>query len=107
MAALGSPAITKEAARAWAYGQDRARARTQAPAASFVVAGDPEATPGSPACKSESGVANFVNFYVADSARAARLQTSARLLGYTENPELPNNLSLPGCLVYARLHLPG
>ena len=45
-AALGSPATTKEAARAWAYGQDRARGRTQAPAASFVVAGNSKAALG-------------------------------------------------------------
>ena len=56
-AALGSPA--KEAARAWAYGQDRARARTQAPATSFVVAGDPKAAPGSPAYECGSEVADL------------------------------------------------
>ena len=81
-AALGSPVTVKEAARAWAHGQDRARAWTQAPAASFAVAGDPKAAPGSPAYMCGSEVANLANFYVVDSARAARLQTSARLPGY-------------------------
>ena len=81
-AALGSLATAKEAARAWAHGQDRARARTQAPAASFAVAGNPKAVPGSPAYVCGSEVANLANFYVVDSARAARLQTSARLPGY-------------------------
>ena len=82
MAALGSPATTKEAARAWAYGQNRARARIQAPAASFVVAGDPKAAPGSPAYECGSEVANLGNFHEVDLATAARLRISARLPGY-------------------------
>ena len=65
---LRIPATTKEAARAWAHGQDRARARTQAPAASFVVAGDPKAVPRSPAYECGSEVANLANFHLADSA---------------------------------------
>ena len=64
------------------YGQDRARARTQAPAASFVVAGDPKAAPRSPAYECGSEIANLGNFREADSARAARLRISARLPGY-------------------------
>ena len=81
-AALRSPATTKEAARAWAYGQDRARARTQAPAASFVVAGDPKAAPRFLAYMFGSEVANLANFHEVDSAGAARLGVSARLPGY-------------------------
>ena len=70
-AALGSPATTKEV-----------RDRTQAQATSFAVAGNPKAAPGSPAYVCGSEVANLANFYVVDSARAARLQTSAQLPGY-------------------------
>ena len=81
-AALRSPATTKEAARAWAYGQDRARARTQAPAASFVVAGDPKAAPRFLAYMFGSEVANLANFHEVDLATAARLRISARLPGY-------------------------
>ena len=81
-AASGSPATTKEAARAWAYGQDQTRACTKALAGSFVVAGDPKAAPRSPAYECGSEIANLADFHMPDSARAARLQISARLPGY-------------------------
>ena len=81
-AALGSPATTKEAARAWAYGQDWARAWTQALAASFVVSGDPRAAPRFFTDMVGSKVANLANFREVDSAGAARLGVSARLPGY-------------------------
>ena len=69
-------------ARAWAYGQDWARARTQAPAASFVVAGHPKAAPRFLAYMFGSEVANLANFHEMDSSGAARLGFSARLPGY-------------------------
>ena len=52
------------------------------PAAPFVVAGDPEATPGSPAYKCGSEVANLANFHEVDLAAPARLRISVRLPGY-------------------------
>ena len=67
------------------YGQDRARARTQAPAASFVVAGDPRAAPRFLAYMFGSEVANLVNFHEVDLAGAARLGVSARLPGYRKS----------------------
>ena len=95
-AALGSPATTKEAARAWAHGQDWARARTQAPASSFAVAENPKAAPGSPAYVCGSKVANLGNFYVVDFQ--LELPGYKLLPGYpvTENLELPGSLFLPG-----------
>ena len=56
MGSLGIPETSKEAARAWALGQARARARD--PAASFIVPGDPKAVHGCPAYAYGSQVAN-------------------------------------------------
>ena len=56
--------------------------RSQAPAASFVVAGDPKAAPRFLAYMFGSEVANLANFPKVDSAGAARLGVSARLPGY-------------------------
>ena len=67
---------------AWAYGQNQDRAQTQAQTASFMVAGDPQAPPGSPAYECGSEVANLANFHEVDLATAARLRISARLPGY-------------------------
>ena len=86
--------------------QDWVRARTHTPAAFFVVAGDPNAAPGSPAGELGSEVANLSNFHEVD---LAQLPGYEFLPGYpvTENLKLPGNLLLPGCPVFARLHLPG
>ena len=61
------------------------RARTQAPAASFVVAGDPKAAPRFQAYMFGSEVANSANFHEVDSAGAAQLGISARLPGYRKS----------------------
>ena len=57
-AALGSPGTTKEEASAWAHGRARARGNPD-PAASFVVAGNPQAAHGSSAYEYGIHVANF------------------------------------------------
>ena len=64
-AASGSPGTTKEAARgpgSWALA--RSRPWALALAASFVVPGDPETAPGSPAYEYGSQVANLENLYL-------------------------------------------
>ena len=65
-AELGPPATAEEEARAWAHGQDRDRSQTQAQAASFAVAGNPKAGPGSPVHVCGSEADNLANSHVVD-----------------------------------------